>query len=92
MAGSSRWHQYRVSRARFAFHVDRFMMVLMAHYSIVQAQDRLSELVQRALAGEDMVISREDALLLLRLMPGAPNPRRTRQPGSAKGADYRNIT
>ena len=57
----------------------------MAHYSIVQAQDRLSELVQRALAGEDVVITRDDDQPLLRLTPVAASPQRTRQPGSAKG-------
>jgi antitoxin (DNA-binding transcriptional repressor) of toxin-antitoxin stability system len=60
-------------------------MVLMAHYSIVQAQDRLSELVQRALAGEDVVITRDDARPLLRLTPVAASLQRARQPGSAKG-------
>ena len=56
----------------------------MAHYSIVQAQDRLSELVQRALAGEDVVITRDDDQPLLRLTPVASGSRRARQPGSAK--------
>jgi antitoxin (DNA-binding transcriptional repressor) of toxin-antitoxin stability system len=57
----------------------------MAHYSIVQAQDRLSELVQRALAGEDVVITRDDDQPLLRLTPVASSAPRVRQPGSAKG-------
>ena len=53
------------------------------HYNIAQAKAQLSELVQRALAGEDIVIARDNRPLL-RLMPIVP-VRGARQPGSAAG-------
>ncbi|MGY0195662.1 type II toxin-antitoxin system Phd/YefM family antitoxin [Leptothrix sp. BB-4] len=51
------------------------------HYNIAQAKAQLSELVQRALAGEDIVIARDNRPLL-RLTPIVP-ARAVRRPGSA---------
>jgi prevent-host-death family protein len=55
----------------------------MSHYNVAQAKARFSELVQRALAGEEVVIARDNKPLL-RLVPLATSSGR-RQPGSAKG-------
>ena len=55
----------------------------MAHYNIGQAKARFSELVDRALMGEEVFIDR-DHQPLLRLVP-IEAPRRARQPGSAAG-------
>lgn len=55
----------------------------MSHvFNIAQAKAQFSELVQRALAGEDVVIARDNKPLL-RLTPLNP-VRAPRQPGSAK--------
>ncbi|HSI58361.1 MAG TPA: type II toxin-antitoxin system prevent-host-death family antitoxin [Ideonella sp.] len=56
----------------------------MAQYNIAQAKAQFSELVQRALAGEEVVIARDNRPLL-RLSPLASAGRGARQPGSAKG-------
>jgi prevent-host-death family protein len=56
----------------------------MSQYNIAQAKAQLSELVQRALAGEDIVIAKDNRPLL-RLTPLADTARTPRQPGSAKG-------
>lgn len=54
----------------------------MRQYNIAQAKAQLSELVQRALAGEDIVIAKDNqALLRLTPVDGARTPR---SPGSAK--------
>lgn len=54
----------------------------MSQYNIAQAKAQFSELVQRALAGEEVVIARDNRPLL-RLMPLAAT-RQPRAPGSAK--------
>jgi prevent-host-death family protein len=51
--------------------------------NIAEAKARLSELVKKALSGEDVVIARDNKPLL-RLVPLAPK-RGPRRPGSAKG-------
>jgi prevent-host-death family protein len=52
-------------------------------YNVAEAKARFSELVQKAVSGEDVVIARDNRPLL-RLVPlAAPGGRRT--PGSAKG-------
>lgn len=56
----------------------------MDHYNIAQAKAQFSELVQRALAGEDVVIARDNKPLL-RLVPLQAARSGPRQPGSAKG-------
>jgi prevent-host-death family protein len=55
----------------------------MSHYNIAQAKAQFSELVQRALAGEDIVIARDNKPVL-RLAP-LQATRTVRKPGSAKG-------
>ena len=55
----------------------------MARYNIADAKARFSELVQRAMSGEDVVVARDNRPLL-KLVPLAP-PRGRRVPGSAKG-------
>ncbi|MDZ7813333.1 MAG: type II toxin-antitoxin system prevent-host-death family antitoxin [Ideonella sp.] len=58
----------------------------MSRVNISQAKAQLSELVQRALAGEEVIIAR-DKKLPPRLTPlGQPGP--ARQPGSAKGLKW----
>lgn len=58
----------------------------MSQFNIAQAKAQLSELVQRALAGEEVIIARDNKPLL-RLTPLAqPGP--ARQPGSAKGLKW----
>ena len=59
-------------------------MTTMSHYNIAQAKAQFSELVQRALAGEDVVIARDNKPLL-RLAPLSAVPAQSRKPGSAKG-------
>jgi len=54
-----------------------------AKYNIAEAKARFSELVDKALAGEDVVISR-DHKPLLKLVPLRDHSRPL-QPGSAKG-------
>lgn len=55
----------------------------MKTYNIAQAKAHFSELVKRALLGEDIVIARDNKPLL-RLIPVAEGIQK-RQPGSAKG-------
>jgi prevent-host-death family protein len=55
----------------------------MNQYNIAQAKAQLSELVQRALAGEEIVIAKDNKPLL-RLAP-LESARTPRTPGSAKG-------
>lgn len=60
----------------------------MSQYNIAQAKAQLSELVQRALAGEEIVIARDNRPLL-RLAP-LNEARAPRVPGTAK-AQIRSI-
>ena len=55
---------------------------LATRYNVAEAKAQLSNLVQKALRGEDVVIARDNKPLV-RLVPLARPPRRT--PGSAKG-------
>lgn len=54
----------------------------MATYNLYDAKNSLSELVERALGGEEIVIARRN-LPAVRLVPVTPKPRR--RPGSHKG-------
>lgn len=55
----------------------------MPNYNIAEAKSHFSELVQKALTGEEVIIARDNKPLL-RLMPlSAEKPMRT--PGSGKG-------
>lgn len=55
----------------------------MSQYNIAEAKAQLSELTRRAMAGEEIVIARDNHPLV-RLVP-LPSPKRPRQPGSGKG-------
>ena len=55
----------------------------MQQFNIGEAKAHLSDLVQKALLGEEIIIARDNKPLL-RLVPIEP-PQRTRQPGSGKG-------
>ena len=55
----------------------------MAQFNVAEAKARFSELVQKAVSGEEVVIARDNRPLL-RLVPLAPAGGR-RQSGSAKG-------
>ena len=55
----------------------------MKQYNIAEAKSHFSELVKRALLGEDIVIARDNKPIL-RLAPVA-EARKERLPGSAKG-------
>jgi prevent-host-death family protein len=55
----------------------------MAQYNIADAKARWSELVRKAVAGEEVIIARDNKALL-RLVPLAP-PGGKRRPGSARG-------
>jgi prevent-host-death family protein len=55
----------------------------MAQFNIAKAKMHLSELVQKAMLGEEVVIAKDNKALV-KLVSLAP-PRRTRKPGSAKG-------
>jgi len=55
----------------------------MQQFNIGEAKAHLSELVQKALLGEEVVIARDNKPLL-RLVPIEP-PQRKRRPGSGKG-------
>jgi antitoxin (DNA-binding transcriptional repressor) of toxin-antitoxin stability system len=55
----------------------------MARYTIAEARARLSELVDRAIAGEEVFIARDDKALL-KLVPYR-DPRRKLKSGSARG-------
>ena len=55
----------------------------MPQFNIADAKSHFSELVQRALTGEEVVIARDNKPLL-RLVP-VEGSRGGRQPGSAKG-------
>lgn len=51
-------------------------------FNIAEAKARLSDLVRRALAGEDVVIAKDNRPLVKLVPVGRPA---ARQPGSAKG-------
>lgn len=55
----------------------------MAQFNVAEAKSRFSELVQKAVSGEEIVIARDNRPLL-RLVPLASTGGR-RKPGSAKG-------
>lgn len=55
----------------------------MSQYNIAEAEVQLSELTRRALAGEEVIIARDNTPLV-RLIP-VQALRRPRQPGSGKG-------
>jgi prevent-host-death family protein len=55
----------------------------MSQYNIAEAKAQLSDLTRRALAGEEVIIARDNTPLV-RLVPVQP-PRRPRQSGSGKG-------
>jgi prevent-host-death family protein len=55
----------------------------MAQFNIAEAKARFSELVERALAGDEVVVARDNKPLL-KLVPLA-EPGRARKPGSARG-------
>jgi prevent-host-death family protein len=55
----------------------------MAQFNVAEAKARFSELVQRAVSGQEVVIARDNRPLL-RLVPLTPAGGR-RTPGSAKG-------
>ncbi len=58
-------------------------MTTMARYNIAQAKARFSELVSKALSGEEVVVSRDNTPLLKLVPLGAPST--PRKPGSARG-------
>ena len=55
----------------------------MARFNIAEAKARLSELVEKALAGEEVIVSRDNKPLLKLVPLGAGG--RPRTPGSARG-------
>ena len=55
----------------------------MAQFNIAEAKARFSELVERALAGDEVIVARDNKPLL-KLVPLAANGR-SRKPGSARG-------
>jgi prevent-host-death family protein len=55
----------------------------MQQFNVAEAKARFSELIQKALAGEDVVIAKDNKPLL-RLVPIRRTARK-RRPGSAKG-------
>ena len=54
-----------------------------SRFNIAEAKARFSELVQKAMLGEEVIIAKGNKPLL-KLVPLAP-PTRRRKPGSAKG-------
>lgn len=54
----------------------------MPTFNVAQAKARLSELIQKAMLGEEVIIAK-DHKPVLKLVPLEPRPRR--RPGSAKG-------
>ncbi len=55
----------------------------MLQYNIAEAKSHFSELVSRAMTGEDVVIARDNKPLL-RLVPVTPVVQKKREPGTAK--------
>jgi prevent-host-death family protein len=58
-------------------------MTNMAQFNIAEAKARFSELVERALAGDDVVVARDNKPLL-KLVPLSGSAQ-VRKPGSARG-------
>jgi len=56
----------------------------MPQFNIADAKSHFSELVQKALTGEEVVIARDNKPIL-RLVPVKRSTGKDRQPGSAKG-------
>lgn len=56
----------------------------MTQFNIAEAKAHFSELVKKAMLGEEVIIARDNKPLL-RLTPVAPVAAVRRQPGSAKG-------
>lgn len=56
----------------------------MLQYNIAEAKSHFSELVNKAMTGEEVVIARDNKPLL-KLVPVAPVIREERKAGSAKG-------
>ena len=54
------------------------------HYNVAEAKARLSDLVRKALLGDEAVIAKDNKPLV-RLVPLGSAASRTRTPGSAKG-------
>jgi prevent-host-death family protein len=54
-----------------------------AQFNIAEAKARLSELIQRALSGEEVIVAKDNKPLL-KLVPLA-SAKRARRPGSARG-------
>jgi prevent-host-death family protein len=54
-------------------------------YSIEQAKARLEELLERAAAGEEVIITREGAQGGVRLLPFKQDVKLRRQPGTLRG-------
>jgi prevent-host-death family protein len=54
------------------------------HYNVAEAKARLSDLVRKALLGDDVVIAKDNKPLV-RLVPLGSAASRTRTPGSAQG-------
>jgi prevent-host-death family protein len=57
---------------------------VMPQFNIAEAKSHFSELVQKALTGEDVIIARDNKPIL-RLVPVKRITGKGRQPGSAKG-------
>ncbi|NJO56553.1 MAG: type II toxin-antitoxin system Phd/YefM family antitoxin [Rhodospirillales bacterium] len=55
----------------------------MSQYNIAEAKAQLSDLTRRAMAGEEIIIARDNRPLV-RLVP-VQSPKRPREPGSGKG-------
>jgi prevent-host-death family protein len=55
----------------------------MAKFNVAQAKAQFSELIQRALLGEEVVVARDNKPLV-KIVP-LQAPKRRRRPGSAKG-------
>jgi len=55
----------------------------MTQFNIAEAKAHLSELTRKAVAGEEIIIARDNKPLV-KLVPVTPNPV-TRKPGSGKG-------
>lgn len=56
----------------------------MLQYNIAEAKSHFSELVNKAMTGEDVVIARDNKPLL-KLVPVSPLVHEKRKPGSGKG-------
>jgi prevent-host-death family protein len=55
----------------------------MSKFNIAEAKSRFSELVQKAMLGEEVIIAKDNKPVL-KLVP-LDRPRRPREPGSGKG-------